>query len=338
MKAKRLLLRADADPRIGTGHVMRCLALAQAARALGWDALLAGQITVTWVRERLRNEDVRFLELPPEQDRLRAISFLLQLLEAERPDWVVLDGYHLDDTYQQAVISAGGRLLVIDDHAHLPAYHCHVLLNQNIGAEDIVYRGNIGLHCLGPRYALLRREFRIARERAAINRTEGAILQLLISLGGGNFSSWLRLIAAALPESNRNVCQVKVIAGDMSLVDIRAMIGGGKVSIKILEHVEDMSATLLQADCAVSAGGSTCWELCCLGIPFVALKIAENQHRIVEFLDTHGIAPRFNAKNLERLLFLPVLRQTLSLRGMELVDGQGAQRVMLVLDTFESQP
>ena len=158
-----LLIRADAAPAMGTGHVMRCLALAQAAKVRGIPVRLVGRVNVRWVRERLRTEGVAFTALEGEVPEKEAPEDLFgqpsdnfsNEVEGVTP-WVVLDGYHFGLDCQKAVRAAGYKLLVIDDYCHLPEYSCDILLNQNIGAEKFAYTGDIGAKLLGPEFALLR--------------------------------------------------------------------------------------------------------------------------------------------------------------------------------------
>lgn len=156
--SERIVIRADATPSIGTGHVMRCLALVQAWERVGHRAVFVGHITVPWVQERLRKEGypVTYLEgdVTSEQDA----SILLSEVSGYDAGWIVLDGYHFSLECQKAVKNAGHRLLVIDDYNHLPEYCCDILLNQNSNAPFIQYCGEIGTRLLGSDYVLLRQE------------------------------------------------------------------------------------------------------------------------------------------------------------------------------------
>lgn len=315
-----LIIRADAAPRMGTGHVMRCLALAQAARREGLDVHMICRLGVDWLRERLAREDIPLHCLPDMPPAAETPDDLLRQLQAASlpvpggvaaPVWVALDGYHFDTACQLAVMRAGYRLLVIDDYAHLPEYHCDVLLNQNIGAELLTYQGSIGRKLLGLEYVLLRQEFWDAQEKAQQRSRPAQPQNILITLGGGNFIEHLEKIAADmyLPELAGRT--IRVIQGAMEADRIRAAFAQCPAQLEILPRVDDMPSLLLDTDLCVTAGGSTCWELCCIGIPFLAVLIAENQKNIIDYLHKNKICTIFSYENFYKSIKnIPTFNQT----------------------------
>lgn len=329
----RLIIRADATPRMGTGHVMRSLALALAAREAGLDARMVCRISIPWVRERLAQEAVPCALLDGEPPAAEDPRDLLRQLRAAglpapgaRACWVVTDGYHFTTACQQAVRRAGYRLLVIDDYAHLAEYDCDMLLNQNIGSERLVYGGTVGRKLLGPGYALLRPEFCRSPETETAAAAQG--LRILLTLGGGDFSPRLRELAPALRRPELTQMTLRVLSGTMREADILAALAGTSAAVRILPRVDDMAALLRDTDLCITAGGSTCWELACMGVPFLTVQLAENQRLICQWLAEHGYAPHFSAAAFAALLRDGERRRRLSARLRELVDGQGACRVV----------
>lgn len=303
MKAA-LLIRADAAPRMGTGHVMRCLALAQAARKEGLDVRMVCRLGVGWLRERLAREDIPLLALPDMPPETENPADLLEQLqgkgfplpgEADAPIWVALDGYHFDTACQKAVMRAGYRLLVIDDYAHLPEYHCDVLLNPAINSRLLTYKGTIAHKLLGLDFCLLRQEFWEARAYAQKRKRPKQPQTILVTLGGGNFIEHLENIAADMRSPELSGITVRVIQGAMDVNSIRMAFAGCPASLEILSCVEDMPALLLDTDLCITAGGSTCWELCFLQVPFKMITIAENQREILQFLSQHCNIPFYES-------------------------------------------
>lgn len=289
-----IIIRADASPGMGTGHVMRCIALAQAAKDNGIAVHLMGHITVPWVLERIAFEGIAFtlLEGPPPKHETPSI-LLTNIASCGKPGWLVLDGYHFTLACQHAVRDAGYHLLVIDDYAHLPEYSCDILLNQNLGAETLSYMGDIGQKLLGPRYALLRREFREARERLPHTKRNIPPKNILVTLGGGDFIEYLENIAQHMNIPALEGRTVRVIQGAMNAERIRQAFVNCPARLEILPRVTDMPTLLLETDLCITAGGSTCWELCCLDVPFLTVEVAENQRTIVRVMEAIGTALQF---------------------------------------------
>ena len=323
------LVRADASPQMGTGHVMRCLALAQAAQDMGFSVHMMGRVNLPWVLEKLHSENIPFTRLEGEIPTEESPEYLLKLIQESgfSPDWVVMDGYHFTLPCQRAIREAGYKLLLIDDYNHLPEYSCDILLNQNLGAEEFVYSGDIGTKLLGPKYALLRREFVKARKLAEQRHFSSKPKKLLLTLGGGDFSSHLRLIASALALPELTGCTLRVIQGGMREEDIRDCLSQCPATIEILERVDDMPALLLDTDLCVTAGGSTCWELCAMGVPFLLLEIAENQKKVCASICKADWASAFSMSTLKKLL---------NFAGKPFhysnADAKGCERVLRVCD------
>ncbi len=327
----KLIIRADASPTMGTGHVMRCLALAQWARVLGIPCTLMGRFHVPWVEQRLAQEGIDHFpilgEIPKEESPLD----LLQGLEtAPQNSWIVLDGYHFTLDCQKAVRAAGHKLLVIDDYAHLPEYSCDILLNQNIGSERIEYKGDIGQKCLGLDYVLLRQEFVQARVQAEKRIYPETPRNILLTLGGGDFSQYLQRIATYLSIPEMNGRALRVIAGAMQEESIKSILKDCPAQIEILHNVRDMPSLLLNTDLCISAGGSTCWELCCLRVPFLTVEVAENQYRIVQELKNKNIACYLTNKTIHSMFSPHLYANAIQNLGRSNIDGKSQQRILNV--------
>ena len=327
----RLLIRADASPQMGTGHIMRCLALAQAAQALHIPVQIVGRIGVLWLRERLKKEGVDFIELPGSVPPLeKPEDILAQLPQQPSIDqcWVVLDGYHFGLDCQNALRAAGYKLLVIDDYAHLSEYSCDILLNQNLGSEDLVYSGdNIGIQLRGTKYALLRQEFLLARQEINSERHTTKQHNILITLGGGDFFPVLQEIATCFAHLKTADCLVRIVAGSMNRDAIAQLFEKTSVQYEILTNVEDMPGLLLDTSMCITAGGSTCWELCCLGVPFLVLSIADNQEKLIKSLILSGFTKKFT-NNVFLELLNSESQKDIQEKLLCLIDGAGAYRVL----------
>ena len=192
-----LIIRADASIAMGTGHVMRCLALAQAWQDEGGECIFAMAETTAASEERIRAEKFAVTNVVAcpgtPQDAAQGVDLAL----AHHAPWIVVDGYQFDVEYQRKLKAAGLKLLVVDDTGHAGAYVADLVLDQNAHATKDLYqlREPYTVLLLGPRYALLRREFKTwrawKREIAPIAR------KVLVTVGGtdpGNLT--IRVIRA----------------------------------------------------------------------------------------------------------------------------------------------
>jgi UDP-2,4-diacetamido-2,4,6-trideoxy-beta-L-altropyranose hydrolase len=322
-----LVVRADAGPDIGAGHLLRCLALAQACRSAGGDAIFIADAGAH--AERIKAE--RFRHVPVARDA--GIEPALELLSAHTGAWCVLDGYDFTSDDQRRLRNAARGLLVIDDIAHLDRYEADVVLNQNLGAENLSYAcASQTRLLLGPRYVLLRREF-LAKERSP---PQADARHVLVTLGGGEQWHALEAVLEA----------VALLADETLDVAVTAPAGVGAPE---REHAVEfvtgaaMPELLAWADVAVSAAGTTSWELAYMGVPALLLALAPNQRAVAAGLTRAGAAldarweddpaPARLAQQLERLLADASTRLRMSGAGRALVDGKGASRALRALET-----
>lgn len=260
--------------------------------------------------------------------------------------WVVLDGYHFDTTYHERLKTAGIRLAVIDDNAHLERYLADVIVNQNVHAARLRYSNEPYTSLLlGPRYALLRREF--LRWRNVRRDIPPIATRLLVTFGGSDPGNRTVLVLQAL-ERVRVPLEVAVVLGAANPHEptVRRLAAMSKHRVRIESNVTDMTRLMNWADAAVSAAGSTTLELAFMGVPALLLTVAENQLELAKALDESGaavnlgwardITPGVLAEEVERLILSPSKRGRMRVIGRSLVDGLGAQRVVDVMNSLEA--
>ncbi len=330
----KLVIRADADTVIGTGHVMRGLALAQAWQEKGGEVLFLTAGGHKALVERLVKEGCQVRQLQPRDGFDKTLAVIGQ----EQPDWVVLDGYHFTSVHQREIKKLGAKLLVMDDYAHLPCYCADLVVNQNFGAEKLPYQGEAGSRfLLGPTYALLRREFREYGQKP--REMPSVATKLLITLGGADPNNLTQKVIKALNRSDIPL-QVKVVVGPQNPHRASLLTAGASLRqrLEFFEAVPDMAKVMAWADIAVTAGGSTLWELCFLGVPALVGIIADNQEFPVSNLTQGGyvlsvghlnkVQPNQIGDALNMLLENRNLREELHTRCKNLVDGSGGYRVV----------
>ncbi|MDA8326253.1 MAG: UDP-2,4-diacetamido-2,4,6-trideoxy-beta-L-altropyranose hydrolase [Nitrospiraceae bacterium] len=329
----RLVIRADATAQMGTGHLMRCLALGQAWKDRGGEAVFVSYEESKNLLEKIKRE-FRVYRLSNAETE----TAMSKILTEENPDWVALDGYHFDGECQKAVKMAGPRLLYIDDYAPLEHYYADIILNQNFGAEELKYAAEPYTRTLaGTRYALLRREF--LKYSGFRRETPDIAAKILVTMGGADAENFTLKILRALGLIDEPL-QVKIIIGASNPHCESIVKEAGKAghAAEILKSVENMAPLMAWADLAVSAGGSTIWELAFMGLPALIGIVAENQEKSVNLLREDGIYPSCGwikdktAKELagmiEALIKDKDLRLEMSKRARRMVDGKGADRVI----------
>lgn len=333
-----LLIRTDASPEIGTGHVMRCLALAQAWQAEGGPVYFVGEIT-GGLASRLKDEGitVRALESTPgeKNDALETV----RKAQAVGASWVVVDGYHFDGSYQRRLRGEGVRVLFFDDYGHADHYDVDLVLNQNIDAAATLY-DNRSEHTellLGPRYALLRKEFWPWREPRRTPQPEAN--RVLVTLGGADPDNCTEMAVRALGRLNREDLRCTVVIGGSNPNErtIAAAAERTDVSVDLRSDVSDMASLMAEHDIAVSAGGSTCWELAFMAIPNVIIVLADNQRGIAEGLEKAGASRNLGwyeevsqadvASALDSILRDEEKHLKMAESAIDVVDGWGAERV-----------
>lgn len=356
-----IVFRVDSSYLMGTGHVMRCLALAE--------ILQAKHAKVTWICrdlpgnciEIIKRQGFCVLELPehPEQKQvihtfsehrqwlgvpwqLDAEETIACLTSIEKSDWFIIDHYALGVDWEQEIRPYVTRMAVIDDLADREHY-CELLIDQNYYNQPICrYKNKVPKECpvyIGPQYALLRQEFRAAR--LALIPRSGKVKRLLVFLGGSDLHNATILILSVLNGAIFSDIIVDVVVGASN--PERNIIKDYCEAKNYNYHcqVTNMAELMAQADLAIGAGGITTWERCCVGLPSLVVSIAVNQEILVHFAEPAcifeyvGSAATLNklrlSNQLEELVINQNKLQKMSENGLALVDGLGAERVANLL-------
>ena len=315
MTAPVALFRADASREMGTGHVMRCLTLADALARRGWQCGFVcreqeGDMA-DWVRARgydlwlLQAAEARahsispddgpphaaWLGVPWQQDAEETHAVVAEV----SPHWLVVDHYGLDVRWERPLVPEAGRLMVIDDLADRD-HHCNLLLDQNPGRMPASYAGRVPGDCVcltGTRYALLRDEFRQWRDRRPPESRTGRIRRILVTLGGADPDNVTGQVLSALSH-----CElapgtlVDVVMGHSSphLPAVREQVRELPFQTTVTVRATNMAERMVLADLAIGAAGATTWERCCLGLPSLVVAIAANQRTFLKNIAEQGLS------------------------------------------------
>jgi len=330
----RIVFRADASLEIGTGHVARCLTLADALRARG--------AACEFVCRALPGDRIDAI-------RRRGFDVLVgddpRAGESLRTDWLVVDHYGLDRDWEQSLRSAANRIMVIDDLADRP-HDCDLLLDQNLGSTPADYDSLVPLGCellCGPKFALLQPEFAELRVHSLEPRrarlAEFSSTRVLVSMGGVDKDNATGRVldvlgAARLPGE----VAVTVVMGSAApwIEQVRAQAEALPFPVEIAVEVADMAARMAASDFAIGAAGSTSWERCCMGLPSALAVLADNQARLCQALVGAGAAFALGTPDevagtlppvLDTIRAEPRRLADMSAAAAAICDGLGTRRV-----------
>jgi UDP-2,4-diacetamido-2,4,6-trideoxy-beta-L-altropyranose hydrolase len=354
----RLVIRVDASRTIGIGHVMRCLTLADAAAARGArarfvcrhlpDALreLLGarghEVTILDAAQSARDDDelphAYFLGVPQAEDA----AATRDALGSNEFDWLIVDHYGIDARWESTLRARVRHIFVIDDVADR-RHDCDVLLDQNVYPDmGARYAAHVASDCeqlLGPRFALLRPEFRTLR--SSVSPRTGAVRRVFILFGGADPHDLTGRALMALRELGPDAPIADVVIGAQHprISEIQAQCAqAGHACYVQSDRVAEIMA---RADLALGAGGSTSWERCCLGLATICASFADNQYHIAHALEATGACVFLGDQSsvtsasirhaIAALMSDPKRLETMSRCAYDLVDGNGAGRVCDVL-------
>lgn len=355
-----IAFRVDASTQIGTGHLMRCLTLADALAARGaYTRFVCRYIPDILIKLiQAKSHHLRLLQQSPksaqsdkgelahshwlETSQTQDAQECLQLLSDKTWDWVIVDHYALDSRWEALIRTVANSIMVIDDLAD--RHHiCDVLLDQNFYFDvETRYLGKVPSRCqllLGPRYAMLREEFRLLHHQ--VKPRVSVVKRVLVFFGGVDANNFTARAIAALSGIKSGSLSVDVVIGAQhpykQQIESACNSHGFSCHVQTTKIAELMAA----ADLAIGAGGASTWERCCLGLPTLAFSLAANQKRLTEDAaaqlllyspDLDNPDTKYIEIHLKALLENTRIRSIISANGLRTVDGLGVSRVIRRLD------
>lgn len=342
-----IVIRTDSSYQIGTGHLMRCLTLAEnlTKRGAGVHFIcrdLPGNCSFLAEQKKFslhklpydpawqtqENSDHKaWLGADWQQDAEKAIEICKQ----QQPiDWLIVDSYSLDENWEKDLRPYVKKIMVIDDLADRK-HDCDLLLDQNL-YEDLEHRYDklVPANCiklLGLKYVLLRDEF--IKQRAKLKKRDGIVKRIFIFFGGADPDNVTKIAIDAVNKLDRSDIITDVVVGAANKQKQELKTYCSKLAnFNFYEQVDNMAELMAKADLAIGAGGTTTWERCCLGLPSIVIPIAKNQETITEIMCRFGAIKRIAlSKELEGFVKDVELLKEMSDYASILVDGKGCLRV-----------
>lgn len=354
MNMKNIAIRVDASSKIGTGHFMRCLTLANALKVHGAKIRFVSRYLPEHLSSMLAEKGHDFVQLKSTQNNTHVDDLLhshwlgvgqaqdamdsIRVLSDGVWDWLVIDHYALDIRWESALRRTAKQIMVIDDLADRQ-HDCDMLLDQNFYADmQTRYTNKVPSHCallLGPRYALLRDEFRQLHKQ--IRPRNGPVKRVLVFFGGVDADNYTGRAIDALSEITSSGLYVDVVIGAQHPYIVQITAACAQHGFICHVQTDKMAALMAAADVAIGAGGSASWERCCLGLPTMVVALADNQVKIAKTLDKFGACVYIGMLKTKsttvmqnafvKFLSTPDRLKDISGKSYSLVDGLGVERV-----------
>ena len=340
--AKTAVFRADATPEIGGGHIVRCLTLADALAERGWRcgfAVGAGSLETVPALGRAGHE-VRTFD--PEETKEPAA---LARHWPEGTDWLIVDHYGRDASFERACRPWAQQIMVIDDLADRD-HDCDLLLDQTLGRQAADYGDRTAEDCrllLGPDYALLRPAFATRRAAALARRKGGGLRRILVSLGASDPHNVTPVVLEGIMQSGSEA-EIDVVLGAAApgLADVQSLTRRIPQTARLHIDTPNMAELMAEADLAIGAGGTTSWERCCMGLPSLIVVTGPDQGRNAAALEQAGCAVRLGghdaltADAVARALGDWIAKESaageFTRRSALICDGLGSARLCMLLD------
>lgn len=354
--------RVDASLTMGTGHVMRCLTLAEALRTRGAQCHFICRSHLGNLIATIRQRGFSVAALPsvfedfqPQADDVGLLPShahwlgcdwridaeqTLDVLHVIKPDWLMIDHYSIDARWERRLAPASKRVMVIDDLADRE-HECDLLLDQNWFGEQAPgrYRGLVPAGCrcmLGPAYALLRPEY--AQLRSLMPPRDGIVRRALVFMGGSDPANQTGKVLDALMQPGLDQLVVDVVIG-VNHPDPQGIARKveARPATNLYSGLPSLAGWMARADLMIGGGGSTTWERMCLGLPAVVISIADNQAPTnlamtkagyIDFLgEMDSVSVDMVAAALRRRLANPYALKLMSVLTQDLVTGTGSRVV-----------
>lgn len=350
-----IIIRTDSSKEIGTGHVYRCLSLADLLRDRGADiefvcrkhdgnlvhliesrGFIVHKLPKT-LKKNIKKESIYKSWLGDKWSEDAKETKQIIIDRNLKVNWLIIDHYGIDSRYENILLPVVEKIFVIDDLANRK-HSCNALLDQNlVFSHESRYFGLTPSSCelfLGPRYAILNSAYSKYHNNARIR--EGKIRRILVFFGALNDTHLLDVTIQTILFCNQNIT-IDVLLSNSSENNFKIInkyIGNNKINFHI--NLPNLAQLMEMADFSIGAVGTTTWERLCLGLPTAAVAIAANQQDVAKNLHDKGLIHYLgNIDNINTELYTQTICNLISVplerawseRCLEQVDGKGAQRI-----------
>ena len=333
----KFVFRVDATKDIGLGHLMRCYALAEELVKNKNTCFFISNIDNEKIIEKIITSEIIFEKITTSPESKKDLQYLINFSKKHYIDWVITDHYKISSEYIKKIKDNGFQVLCIDDTSQI-YYSSEVVVNQNIVSKKIEFKTDDSTKLLlGSKYIIIREELLKRGKKIYKDNVE----KILVTFGGIDYGNITIKILKILKETIDNNIQIIVVIGALNKIEENLKSEIKKLDnsqIRFVFSPENMAELYLESDIAISAGGSSCYELAYFGIPNIIITVADNQLNIAKELDKKNVSIYLGKKedvssnkikeNVLKLIKDNSLRKKMSKNGLKLVDGKGKKRII----------
>ena len=293
---KKILVRADSSKEIGTGHITRTLVLAKELKKNGFDVIYLVKNLPGNINFKIKKAGFKEIELKS-KDKYSEIKEIKSIIKEQNAFFMVFDHYGIDEDYEKEIKNSGVMIFSFDDLYR--KHHCDILLNQNIYAKKEDYKGLVPKKCkllCGIEFALIRDEFKRIKDIKKPD-FDKKNLRILVTLGGADPKNVTFEVMKALDEVEDVFFEADIVVGaaNKHLKQLQDFAKNSEKGFNIIVDAKNMAELMNRSDIGIISCGTTSIEALCMKLPFIALRLADNQKKIFEYLTKNGYA--IGAKN-----------------------------------------
>lgn len=340
---KTIIIRADASEIIGSGHIMRCLVLADELHHYGIQVIFVCRTLQGNLSEYITKRGFQVLNIPTQEPLSTAnqeieIDFMIDHIQTLNlyPYWLVVDHYEINEYWELALRKYVEKIIVIDDLANRK-HDADVLMDQNLTEHgESRYYNLVPEKCelyIGPQYLLLRSSF--YKERKIVKQRSGKVKEVLLFFGGSDPTNETQKIMNSIQEDVFSSLNFTLIIGNSYAYPKKIIEKCAALEhVKLYIQTENMAEIIAKSDFCIGAGGSAMWERCYLGLPSAITIVANNQYPSVSMAEHLGLIwnlgdyKQINSSHYTDILLKamssPIDLLNMSQRGLETLDNQNS--------------
>ncbi len=336
-----IAFRVDASQNIGIGHLMRCLALSQELIQRNHICYFLTKVNDDILIDTIKQNNIIYQRIEAAATLKEELDFVINFSYENNINWIVTDHYDLDTWYTKKIKENNFKLLSVDDLAQIH-YYSDIVVNQNIGLEKIRFSSEkYTKFLIGPKYVMMRNELLRRDEKKKENNVE----KLLLTLGGSDSDNVTLEVLKSLETLDEHI-EIILVVGPLNpfYYEIKRFVKNVDLKVKLIKSPKKMTDIYLESDIAISAGGTSCYELSYFGIPNIIIIIEKNQLNIAKEFDKQGISIYIGDKKelkteqikekVKELINNQSLRKRMSQNGQKLIDGLGKKRIVDFMESY----